>query len=213
MTTVDPNTVSLFRDTVHIPEHYWEELSTQKPEEVCQRALVTYRVGQGYSIPFLERLYICRPEDRRIHIAGDPEKPLSFQDYLVLLMYLIKARDIPLDGQKINARQIPGGELFFKGPHALLKKPLEEKFAQNSLGFLEAGLRLGGRATDKGEASFELLVLPRIPVEYLFYGADEEFPAQVLIHFDRTIPCHLPLDAIWAMINVVGRRLLPKEKE
>jgi hypothetical protein len=211
MSTVDPNTVSLFRDTVHIPDHYWQDLSALAPKEVCQRALVTFEAGKGYAIPFLERLYICRPEDRRIHIEADPEKPLSFQDYLVLLMYLIRARDIPLDGRKINERQIPGGELFFKGPHALLRKPLEDKFAYDPRGFLEAGLRLGGRLTDKGEASFELPVLPRIPVEYIFYGADEEFPSQVLIHFDSTIHCHLPLDAVWAMINVVGRRLLPKE--
>jgi hypothetical protein len=213
MTTVDPNTVSLFRDSARIPDPYWQELLGLAPEEVCHKALVSFKTDEGYRIPFLDRMYICQPEARHIYPLNDQQKALSFQHYLVLLVYLIKARDIPLKGKKINEREIPGGELFFRGPHALLKDPLEKKFAQDPQGFLDTGLALGGRETGKGEASFELLVLPRIPVEYIFYGADEEFPAQVLIHFDSTVYLHLPLDVLWAMINIVGHRLLPKEKE
>jgi hypothetical protein len=213
MSTVDPNTVSLFRDSTHIPDHYWQELSALNPETVCLRTLVSYEAHKGYEILFLNRLYLCQPEARRIHLPDQPEKPLSFQDYLILLVYLIKAQNLPLAGKKISEREIPGGDLFFRGPHALLKDPLEKKFARDPQGFLQTGLDLGGRETGKGEASFELLALPRIPVEYIFYGADEEFPAQVLIHFDGSVHRHLPLDVIWAMINVTGRRLLPKKKE
>ena len=211
MTTIDPNTVSLFRDSAHIPDHYWEDLAVLKPEEVCLRAQVTFQEGQGYGLPFLNCFYSCLPDARKIQLRSDPEKPLSFQRVLVLLVYLLKSLDLPLTGKKINEREIPGGDLFFRGPHALLKEPLEKKFAQDPQGFLQAGIDQGGQPTGKGEASFELSVLPRIPVEYIFYGADEEFPAQLLIHFDSTVHRHLPLDVIWAMINITGRTLLKKE--
>jgi hypothetical protein len=210
MTTIDPNTVSLFRDSAHIPAHYWEELAALKPEEVCLRAQVVFGTDQGYRIPFMNRVYGCRPEAKQIQLLSDPEKPVSFQHALVLLVYLLKSLDMPLSVKKINEREIPGGDLFFRGPHALFKEPLEKKFAQDPPGFLQAGVDLGGKPTGKGEASFELRVLPRIPVEYIFYGADEEFPAQLLIHFDGTVYRHLPLDVIWAMVNIIGKTLIRK---
>jgi len=44
-----------------------------------------------------------------------------------------------------------------------------------------------------GRCSFELRVLPEFPGVY-FLREDDEFPAQLIITFDRTIDRHLPLD-------------------
>jgi hypothetical protein len=205
---IDPNATSLFRDGRHIPDHYWQELQALKPQEVCQRALVEFQSSYGFMIPFWERVYFCHPETKRIWRKDDRNKNLSFQEYLVLLMYLLKAQDHPLEGKKINEREIPGGELFFRGPHALLKEPLEEAFGRDAEGFLKSGLDLGGRATGLGDASFELQVLPRIPVEYILYTQDEEFPAQITINFDRSVSRHLPLDVLWSLINLTGWRII-----
>src|SRR4030043_2395971 len=213
MPPVDPNTISLFRESRHIPEHYWQELQALDPQEVCQRAVVSFHPEQGYRIPFLKRIYFCRAGENRIRREDDPEKNLSFQEYLILLVYLIQAQNIPIVEKKIHEREIPGGELFFRGPHALLKEPLEKKFGKDPKGFLQTALSLGGRETGLGDASFELLVLPRIPVEYILYVEDEEFPSQITINFDSSIHRHLPLDVIWAMINLTGWRLLLNVKE
>jgi hypothetical protein len=213
MPPVDPNDNSLFRDSSKIPSHYWEELRTLDPVEVCKRALVSWRSDKQFLIPFLNRIYLCNSDQKRIWREDDPQKSLSFQEYLILLMYLIKALDMPLAGKKINEREIPGGELFFRGPHALFKEPLEEQFGRDPEGFLQAGLNLGGKSTGMGDASFELMILPRVPVEYILYRADEEFPAQIIINFDSSIHHHLPLDVIWSMVNLTGWRILWAHKE
>lgn len=210
MASIDPNDNALFRDKEKIPDHYWQDLGLMDPQDVCRRALVTFQPGTGYQVPFWNRVYLCRPDSTRIWQADRPDKPLGFQEYLVILMYLLKAQESPLEGKKVSEREIPGGELFFRGPHALVKKPLGKKFGQDPKGFLQAGLGLGGRETGKGDASFELLVLPRIPVEYILYVEDEEFPAQVNINFDSSIGRHLPLDVIWALVNLTGWYLVPR---
>lgn len=213
MPPVDPNTVSRFRNNEHIPDHYWQELSALDPDDVCQRALVSFQASHGYQILFLNQAVVCHPEATLIRRMDSPEKPLSFQEYLVLLVYLLQAQDRPLEGKKVSERELPGGELFFRGPHALLKEPLEKKFGLNPKRFLQSGLGLGGRETGHGDASFELQVLPRIPVEYILYVEDEEFPSQISINFDSSISRHLPLDVIWALINLTSRRLTQNSEE
>ena len=49
---------------------------------------------------------------------------------------------------------------------------------------------------------------PEFPLEYILYAEDDEFPAQLIITFDRTIDRHLPLDVIWALVNVTTQRIL-----
>lgn len=208
MAVVRPEENILYRDGSRIPPHYWEELAALDPEDVCKRGGVTHDGEKGYRVPFLSRIYWVEPLQKRIHREDLPEKNLSFQEYLVLLVYLIQSQDLPFQGRSITEREIPGGDLFFRGPHALFREPLEGRFGRDPEGFLQAGLNLGGSPTGKGDASFKLLVLPRIPVEYILYREDEEFPAQIVIHFDGGIHRHLPLDVIWSLVNLTGWRIL-----
>lgn len=208
MSIVRPEENLLYQDGSRIPPHYFEELLALDPEAVCRRGLVSHKKDQGFRVPFLSRSYWVDPEQRRIVREDTPEKNLSFQEYLVLLVYLIRAQDLPLTEKKITEREIPGGEWFFRGPHALFREPLERRFGRDPQGFLLTGLTLEGRPTSKGDASFELFVLPRIPVEYILYREDEEFPAQIVITFDSSIHYHLPLDVIWSLINLTGWRIL-----
>ena len=208
MPPIDPSQIPLYRKGDSIPPEYWEELQQQDPQEVCRRAQVSFSEEKGYRVPFLNRIHFCRPALTRLYQEEDPAASLSFQETLVLLFYLLKAQAIPTVGDKVTEREIPGGFLFFQGPHTLFREPLEKKYGRSPEAFLRAGLALGGRETGQGEASFELQALPRIPVEYILYTADEEFAAQIIITFDRTVSHHLPLDALWALVNVAGRRLL-----
>jgi Domain of unknown function (DUF3786) len=208
MPPLDPNEISLYRESDKIPPEYWEELNRCPPEEVCRRALVTHDPETGYALPFLNDRLLCRPATRHLQWEKAPERSPGFQEALVSLIYLLRAREIPLSGIKVNEKELNGGALFFRGPHALSKEPLEKKFARNPRGFLEAGLTLGGIATKQGDGAFELRVLPRIPLEYIFYAEDDEFPAQLIITFDRTIDRHLPLDVIWALVNLTTQSIL-----
>jgi hypothetical protein len=212
MPPLDPNQTPLYRRGDSIPPEYWKVLRQQDPEEVCRRAQVSFSEEKGYRVPFLNRVHFCHPRLTRLYREEEPEASLNFQETLVLLFYLLKAQDVPTVGIKVTEREIPGGFLFFQGPHALFREPLEKEYGRSPETFLRAGLALGGRETGKGEASFELPALPRIPLEYILYTADEEFAAQIIITFDRTVSHHLPLDVLWALVNVAGRRLLKTDQ-
>ena len=200
----------IYEDPDEIDPNLWDELSVKEVNEVCVRAAVRHDEAQNcYLIPFLHQVFRCYPENRLIECRdhGSPQK-LSFQFYLILLTYLLRAQSIGLTGRMVTGNEIKGGDFFFKGPHALFTRPLEKRFGNDAKAFLKAGLLLGGSETDYGDVSVRLWPLPKIPLGYILWLADEEFPARVVVTFDSSIAEHFPLDVIWALVNEVGRELL-----
>jgi hypothetical protein len=200
----------IYEDPEEIDPNLWGELASKEVNEVCVRASVRYDEAQDcYLIPFLHQTYRCYPERRLIEgLHQDGPQELSFQFYLVLLTYLLRVQPIGLTGRMVTGGEIKGGGFFFKGPHALFTGPLERRFGGDARTFLQAGLRLGGGETDFGDVSFRLWPLPKIPLGYILWLADEEFPARLVVTFDSSVGEHLPLDVIWALVNLVGGALL-----
>jgi hypothetical protein len=82
---------------------------------------------------------------------------------------------------------------------------MEEVFGEDREAFLSAGRSLNGKVRDLGDAAICLPVLPRVPVTLILWEKDDEFPAKVTVNFDSTISSHLPLDIIWAVVDVVSK--------
>jgi hypothetical protein len=56
-----------------------------------------------------------------------------------------------------------------------------------------------------GDAAICLPVFARVPVTLILWEKDDEFPAEIKVNFDSTVSGHLPLDIIWATVNVVSK--------
>ncbi|MGE5310617.1 MAG: DUF3786 domain-containing protein [Nitrospirota bacterium] len=203
-----------FQDPGELDPRLWEELATRDPDEICVRASVRFGRERGcYLVPFLNRRYGVFPAERLIERQDSRrEEELSFQFYLVLVTYLLRAQSLALSGRMVTGAELRGGSFFFRGHHALFTEPLERRFGRDPEGFLDAGLRLGGAKTDFGDASFRLWPLSRIPLGYVLWSADDEFSARVGVVFDASVVEHLALDVIWALVNEVGRTLLNEAK-
>ena len=204
----------IYEDPAEIDPNLWNELLSRDVSEVCVHAAVRYdQVRACYQIPFLNHTYRCYPEQRLIEcLENDSAGPLSFQFYLVLLTYLLRAQPVGLTGRMVTGSEIKGGDFFFRGPHVLFTRPLEKRFGHDAQTFIETGLRLGGAETDFGDVSFRLWPLPKIPLGYILWLEDEEFPARLVVTFDSSVEQQLPLDVIWALVNLVGGAILREAK-
>ena len=194
---------------------YWEELRGLNPQEVCRRAVVTYdEKEEAYRIPFLNRTYRVFPFRKSIALEETETESsfrhdeVSFAEALVLVLYLLRAKEIPLTGRQQTERELPGGGTFFQGPHELPRKPILKHFGREPGRFLEAGLSLGGKPLSFGDGAFRLQTLPRVPVDHILWAEDEEFPARLTVTFDSSVAEHLPLDVLWALVHVVTYRLV-----
>ncbi len=184
----------------------WVQLEGELPEEICRRALVSYGHEEGFLLPFLNQTFQILPKTRSIvPLYSHAPKIKSFELDLIILTYLLRVQAMEMSEKMVNEKQIPGGEAFFRGPHSLNTRPMEELFGEDREAFLSAGRSLNGKVRDLGDAAIYLPVLPRIPVTLILWEKDDEFPAKVTVNFDSTISSHLPLDIIWAVVDVVSK--------
>jgi hypothetical protein len=201
----------------HIDSHYWDELARLNPETVCIRTLADYQVKQrGYTLTILNQDYLVLPYQSRMErLTGAGTsigEGLTREFTLMVLFYLLNAKNIPIARRWISEKDLPGGETFFRGPHALSVDLIEKKYGDNPEGFVEAGKVLGGTPVRFGDKSIALDVCPRIPIIYILWMGDEEFPPKAGVLFDASIESHFTFDIIWIMVNEMSRRLVEAKR-
>jgi hypothetical protein len=192
---------------------HWDRLSSLHPTDVCNRTEAIYNpTREGFVLPVYHLRYMILPKERKIlRIRPDDQlEEESLHPFFVLfvLVYLVEAKDLKLTYTWISEKDLKGGSTFFRGPHRLQVEELEALYGNNPQGLLEAGRRLGGSEILYGDKAFALSVLPRVPVAYVLWKGDPEFPPRISMLFDSTVQAHLPLDIIWCMVAETTRRLV-----
>ena len=187
-------------------EYLWSIIKEHSPEEVSIRTGVE-TFEKGYAVVCMGRRYEINVDNKSI---SGPEGPIPD---LLLLSYLARAKNVPPSDEWITPGEVPGGDVFFQGPHALPTAGLAKRFGDDSEGFRNASKLIGGVPLEFGDASSSFLVLPRIRIGLVLWMRDEEFPPEVKVMFDRTIAIHLPLDVILALVGFVGSVFLAATEE
>ena len=197
---------------------YWDQLVQLPVEDVCYRTGASASpLPKGFLLPVYHLRYLILPGTREIwriekndQIFHDAIHPFFT---LMVLAYLIGAKAIQSQGRWVGEKDLKGGFDFFQGPHRLQVEELENLFGKDPEAFLKAGRRLGGKEVSFGNKAFVLQVFPRIPLLYLLWRGDEEFPPSIKVLFDSTIQFHLPLDILWGMVAETSRRLVEMAPE
>lgn len=189
----------------------WDRLRGTDPEWVAANGVVEYDAGErAYIVPFLNTAILCYPEEERIEVVGAAaDFSTDFQLCLVVLHYLLDARDVPFSKKWVGEKDLPSGTLFFQGPHALPIEGLAEAFDSRPQLLNRAAVAIGGEKINLGDLSFRFWFLPRLPLVTVFWMGDEEFKPSFHFLFDESIAQHLrSLDLVWAMVSVFSRVLI-----
>ncbi|MBI9098905.1 MAG: DUF3786 domain-containing protein [Spirochaetaceae bacterium] len=185
----------------------WDELRSRNPIKICAKCLVEHDSSGFFKIKSLEKEIRVYPKEEKIEsedsaLAADPD----FQ--LLIISYLLFAQHIEPIGKWISEKDLKGGSLFFRGPHALPSVSLEKYFGNNPDLLREKGRELGATELEFGDISLCFPVLPLISLTIVLWLKDDEFPARVTFMMDPSIEAHLPLDVISAMVQSVTKKLI-----
>jgi len=106
----------------------WKTLVDLPSDDVCRRSLASYDPNvRCYEVHVLNEAYQVFPREMAIHRSHDRNAPLSIELRLLILQYLVEAKELHLAGNWITEKELKNGEMFYRGVHSLemFKKPLE----------------------------------------------------------------------------------------
>jgi hypothetical protein len=200
----DPEANVLYQRCRDVDQGLWEALDRANPVEVERRTGSHYSQG-CYILPFLNRELSVYPAQRLVLDSGQVNEEPEFQLCLTALLFLLNIDASQLASDQVSPKDYKGGIVFFQGPHALPTARLEERFGWQRELFLQTGHSLGGQEVGQGDAAVALTTYPNLIVEVILWLGDDEFPPQVILTTPAALERYWPLDAIWALLNVVTR--------
>ena len=183
-----------------------ETLSEQALDEISKRSGFELEDETWFRIPFLNRVYRAHFPDLDFTDPAENGIEIPIQEQILILHYMLAPGAYPLAGQWVAYREIPGASFYFSAFVKRAIDPVKNVFGQNLTGLSDTAAQLNGRAIEPGDVGFEFDVLPNVPLQLILYAADEEFPAEASILFDRTIGEILsPEDIAWLAGMLVYR--------
>ena len=183
-----------------------ETLSEQALTEISERSGFELEDENCLRVPFLNRVFRVRYPYFEFSDQTDADIEIPIQEQILILHYMLAPDAQPITAQWVAYREIPGASFYFSAFVKRAIDPLKYVFGQNLAGLSKAAALLNGRPIEPGDVGFEFDVLPNIPLQLILYAADEEFPAEANILFDRTIGEILsPEDIAWLAGMLVYR--------
>ena len=181
-------------------------LSEQSPADISERSGFGLETENWLRVPFLNRDFRVHFPDFEFFDQTDADNEIPVQEQILILHYMLAPAAQPLSGQWVAYREIPGASFYFSAFVKRAIDPLKSVFGQNLAGLSKASALLNGRPIEPGDVGFEFDVFPNVPLQLILYAADEEFPAEANILFDRTIAEILsPEDIAWLAGMLVYR--------
>ena len=163
-------------------DHYLEQIGNLDLTALQWNLGIT--VNKGVSVvPFFNNQY----QVSKLGVSGD----LSYAAKVVLLKYMLMCpQEMPVGGNDwIPYREFKdSGQSQGAGLSDYVAKKLSERFTGKLDQLQDACNRLGGvlpKTKFPHDLAFEFQALPRVPVLFLFNDAEEGFPAQVNILYQR----------------------------
>lgn len=188
-----------------------ETLRRMDLQERANRAGARYLKGSDGERIVLE----CFSEPYEVVFPGvtflaPGKKVVSLVMRILILHYLIKADGTPLSGKWVPYKDVPGGMLYAPVFSRRVTEPLIKVFGNSAAAFKEAGLKMGATMGDIGDASFSIQAFPLVPLQYVLWEGDEEFPPTLQLLFDSSVEHYLSLEDMVVLGQMATGRLLEK---
>lgn len=188
------------------------ELAGLDPEEIARRASVQYQPDRGFfTVPFLNCNYIVKFPSGEICTEKEGGE-VSLTNRVCILHYLTHASDYALTGRYVTFKELPNGSIYVPPFNNRAIRPLVSIFGGRPEKLVEAGEKIGGIRADTGDWAVTVNIFPKVPVTFVLWEGDDEFPPSGNILFDSSAPMQLETEdyallpglAIFLMKKVAG---------
>ncbi len=168
-----------------------KDFASADPVKMSLKSGVPYNEEKKeFELTFLNENYIISyPAGEVTTKEGGGKAGIVFD--ILFLHYIYLSQGVPLSNEWISFKELPGGQIYIAPFQNRAIKPFTTNFGTKSKDFSKAAENLGGETKDFGDLSYALPVFPRVPIMFVLWEADEEFPASGTILFDSSAGSYL----------------------
>lgn len=185
-------------------------LAAKNPEEMAVNSGAEFDSSRNvFTLRYINEVYTVSYPDGDVKFAARQEEPVPVAAKVVILHYLLTANGQPLSGQLVSFKEIPGGMIYLQPFNGRVLGGFKAIFGKNAGLLAKVGEKLGVPFAKYGDTAVTMEVLPRIPITYVIWEGDEEFPANATVLFDATAQYYLPTEDL-VVAAAAGASLLNK---
>lgn len=171
-----------------------EKLTLKEPGEVARNADAVYHEQKKlFTLSYLGENYSISFPDGSVKFT-DKEEEVSLTVKILILHYLINANGAPLQGKWISFKELPDGAIYIEPFTRRTVKPMLSLFGGKQEEFVKLAKTIGAKEQDLGDTSVTIFPFPRVPITYVIWSGDDEFPASGNILFDASASHYLPTE-------------------
>ena len=193
-----------------------EELSNKNTLHVCRLSggqFVENKDGQNLiKITFLNRIISISWPD--IEFSQDSDKEMAIKEKILILHYLNNAKKEDLTGELIAYQEIPSARFYLSSFNARSKDPFVNAFGDNPDRLPKVSEELfAAQKSSVGDVSVTVQAFPKVPVTFVIWRGDEEFPPNGTILFDSSIKNDfLSAEDISELVSMIAYPLIARAK-
>ena len=169
------------------------QLAQIPPEVVCEHCGVSYE-GGDFFVPWMN-------EKIALSAASDWQK-------ILFLHYLVAQGSKKPSGKLMSYRDISGARFYEPNFIKRAVRPLVKRFGKDPSGLIEKVESLGGIKTNTGDASITINALPYIPITFIIWKGDDEFPPEGSVLFDETAKGWLPAEDYVVLASIIVYKII-----
>jgi hypothetical protein len=192
-----------------------KQLAEADLEQQCRNSGANYQRIDAkplVTLDYLNRSYQISLPDIEISLAGsDEEVPLK--DKILLLHYLLQAKGTPPAAKSITYKELPEGIVYFRTFHKRAIKPIIDNFGSNPSKLVGAAAEMGGEKADYGDAAVTINAFKNVPITFVLWRGDEEFPPEGSLLFNANVTDYLSIEDINILSERIAWKLVRALKE
>jgi len=185
-----------------------EQLAKIDVERQCRNSGAEFHSSQNViELDYINQIYRITVPSGEICAAKSGEE-VRIRDKILILHYLITAQGVLLSHNLISYKELPEGAVYYPTFFQRSIKPFVKAFSGEPQRLIPVSEKLGGRRADFGTFSATINAFPMVPITFVLWQGDVEFPPEGNILFDSTISSYLPAEDIIVACETVSHKLV-----
>jgi hypothetical protein len=167
------------------------------------------KIGQGWEITLSYLHQPCKITVPDVNVVSTNDgQELPLKEKVLVLHYFLGAKGVPLSGKLSAFGELPEGKVYLRTFAKRTTDHLARFFGNEPDCLLEIGSKFGGYRADYGDIAVTIPAFRFVPVTFIVWKGDEEFPPEANILFDSTTPGYLSTEDIIVLCEIITWKLV-----